>query len=81
MARRSTINYLKPNVVIGQVLLVNGRKCEVIYIHPEGLFYIVQFTNGIRETINRWEFKKVLKNRKIYIPWTDGLFRWACKRT
>lgn len=54
----------KPNVTIGQELTILGRRCKVVYIHPEGLFYQVIFANGIRETVNRSEF-----NKSPYISW------------
>jgi hypothetical protein len=53
-----------PNVTIGQRLKILGRRCKVVYIHPEGLFYQVIFANGIRETVNRSEF-----NKMPYISW------------
>lgn len=53
-----------PNVTIGQTLKIHGRRCKVIYIHPKGLFYQVIFANGIRETVNRYEF-----NKSPYISW------------
>ena len=58
-------------VTLGQILKIHGRKCEVVYIHPEGLFYQVIFANGIIETINRHEY-----GQTPYISWLSRKF-WA----
>lgn len=55
---------VKSGVYIGQELKLYGHRCKVIYIHPRDLFYQVQFTNGVIETINKHEY-----GRQPYIAW------------
>ena len=56
-------------VTLGQILKIHGKRCEVIYIHPENLFYQVRFKNGIRETINRHEY-----GQTPFISWLSKNF-------